>query len=67
MPTETDPVDVAIAARLQARGSARIRTGERRSDTVARKHLKAGADLADLSITTAKGDGYIEATVKETG
>jgi len=61
---ETSGLEMRIAALLHGIGSARLRTGERRTDAQAKALLQGGADYADLKVTITKGEGYHEANVK---
>ena len=65
MPTEENIMERNVEFLLVTDGEARLRTGARRTEKEARTLLKEIAEGVGLEVTTAKGDGFIKATVKE--
>ena len=63
MPYEGDLIN-NIKSQLETKGEARIRTGDRRSVTKARKLAKEAADALELSVKRTDEDGYLLVVVK---
>jgi len=61
---ETDELVARIALLLTEQGWSHLRTGKVRTDAEARAILKDAAKLAEVDITTSKGDNYIKAKLK---
>jgi len=49
---------------LVSQGHAQLRTGKRRTETVARALLKEAADNIGAAVTTTKGKGFVKAKSK---
>ena len=61
---QSDPIIQRMAMLLEEHGTASLRTGERRTATIANKMLREAADLAGVEITTSKGENCRVGTVK---
>lgn len=60
-----EEIRTAIVFQLLTKGSAQLRTGDRRNVSTARSILRSAAESAGLEVTTSKQDGFVLAELQE--
>lgn len=60
-----EEIRTSIVFQLLTKGSAQLRTGDRRNVSTARSILRSAAENAGLEVTTSKQDGFVLAELQE--
>lgn len=60
-----EEIRTSIVFQLLTKGSAQLRTGDRRNVSTARTILRSAAESAGLEVTTSKQDGFVLAELQE--
>jgi hypothetical protein len=63
--SKNDKLANSITFLLITQGSAKLRTGKRRTYKAAEKILQAAADEADIPVFVQRGNGFMEAVVED--